>query len=305
MSLEQQPTDSTQESWDYNPQQNPEQANEGTADQLPNQSIESGIDPASQLAQQQSQEQFVPESQYRSLQAGYTQSRQELAELQRRNQMLTDTLLSRQTTQQQPLQQQQSQSIWDLPEEDLSGRLQKNFKGTLRELITAEAEALADKKLSGVREDLVATQAILNEQRLNATMNNLGSRYGNVPDYQNLLSKAVDYVTGAGINEARRDPAGALERQFKYELYSAAEQNPAILAAIRNDAQARNTQLEADKRMAAPMTTRSNVSQPAHQPLVQPNGVTNNAQIARQISTYGNDDFWQGGRQFNASFSEY
>lgn len=297
---EQQLTSNTQEAWDYNPQQN-EQVAQETADQL-QPSIEPGQDPSQQLAATQSPEPVIPEAQYKSLQAGYTQTRQELMDLSRRNQQLTDMLIQRQ----QPTQQAEKPlNIWDSSEEEITARLNKDFKGTMRSMIQTEAELLADKKLAGVREDLVATQAILNEQRLNASISSLQHRYGAVPEYRQLMEKAVDYVTGPGAADARRNPAEALERQFKFEFYSAAERNPALMANVRQNVQAQNNQLEADKRMAAPMTTRSNVSQPPHQPLSNPQGQPTQSQIARQIATYGDDNFWNGGRQFNASFQEY
>lgn len=304
----QQPAQGTQESWDYSP---PEHAQDGTADQQL-QSMDAqgqpqqGTDASQQLAQQQA-EAVIPEHQYKSLQSAFTTTRQELAELSRRNTELTDFILKQQGTQAQQQQAQvQPTSIWDRSEEEIATELKGNFKGTLRSMISAEAESLADKKLAPLREELAATQAIINSQKVDSTLAALGSKYGQSPVFQECMSKATDYILGEGREAARRDPAGSLERQFRFHFYEAAEKNPALLASIAQSNQAQAQQQDMTKRMAAPMTTRSNVAQPAHQPLMPPQPNQQNQALARQIAQHGNEDFWNAGQKpFNTVISDY
>lgn len=263
-------------------------------------------DNTQQIAQGGAEQVITPE-QYRALQSEYTQTRQFLATLTQNNSQLAQQML----TMQAQLQSQQQtvapqQSMWDLENPALMEKLNTDPKGTLQTLIRAEAEKLANDMVNPIKADLTATQQIINTQRVDNTLSGLQAKYGNLPVYKSVMDRAVDYITGPGLAAAKANPAEALERQFRFELYSEVERNPQLLSQFQQAQQQFNQQVIAGKQMASPMTTSSNVQQSPHQPLQQPmqQGQLTPQQLARQISTFDEPQFMYGNKQFNAQFHE-
>jgi hypothetical protein len=252
--------------------------------------------------QQAAAEQGVTVEQYRSLQGDYTRTRQELASLTQRYNATLESMIRQQQSQQQV---QKQPTIWDLDDAALTQKLNSAPASTLRQLIESVAEELADKKVSSIRSELTATQMVVNTQRVNEALSTLSTKYSHLPIYNEVLRRAVDYMTGPGLEQSKADPSGTLENMFRFELYKEVEKNPALFSQLQQANANYQQQVTTGKQMAAPMSTSSNVNQMPHQPM---NGVNHQQQlsaqqVARQISTFDEYEY-QGQRPFQATFNE-
>lgn len=256
-----------------------------------------------QTAAQTAAEQFVSEQQYKELQGHSTRQGQQLADLSNKYNSLVEYVLSREP--QQTQQTQTAQSPWDLPDQDFRSQLQNSPKEVLRSLIQSEANRLADDMLKPVKDELSATQRIINTQKVEQTLSDLKGTFGSLPNYDQVLNQAVDYLLGPGKAAANADPAGALATQFYAHVGRLMHTDPSILTKMQTQAVQQTQQQQAQKQMASPMTTSSNVTQNPHQMLQQSqqSQQVTNEQMARQISTYGEPEF-QSQRPMKAMFQE-
>ena len=259
--------------------------------------------------QQQQNELKYTDEQYNNLQTAYTQSRQELQELLKNQGALTQQLLHMQAQMQSNQTQQttqQSNSLFDLDDKALLERISSNPKDTLKTLIETQAREVANNMTKGQTERLQALETIINTQRVDAALSNLHSKYGHLPVYNEVLQEATNFMTGEGLEYAKRNPSQALEQQFRMGLMQRIESDNNLLTQLTQAKSSHQQQINLSKQMAATGTTSSNVHQQPHSPMQQqptPQQLAMN-QLARKISTYDEPGYGNGIRPMNVVINE-
>lgn len=247
---------------------------------------------------------------YKNMQRLDAHRQSDLAEMQKRyDQVVTQSLSLAQQRQQQPPAAQPVQP-WELTQEQFTEQFNANppaMMARMQQSIGTLAEQKAKELVAPLQQQLNGLTMTNNRQMVEQTYSKLGSGYGHLPNYDTMLTEAVNRITTdpVWIESAKMNPSAALETAFQAELGKNLS-NPAFIQDLGKSTAIQHQQRQQQMQYAQPMTTASNVQAMPHQPLVN-NGMppANPNMLAHQIATYTSQEhFNPNGPRFQVKMND-
>lgn len=237
---------------------------------------------------------------YRNLEAAYTQANQERQRMQMQMEQISaqQAMFQQQTQQSQVQQQNQPISDWkNLAPGDLIDRINQNPHGTLSQIVSQEAQRIAEQMVAPLQKELgqLKGQAEIHFQSFNgfqteAMYHNLKGTYGGRdPNFDaNMQAAAQFLLTPQGEAFLARNPANALETAYKVQLANnITDQN--WLNQLSQNMLKQQQQTTQQMSTVNPMVSSPNMQMAGHQPLNPMGGqqMQNRADIAKNIAAFG------------------